>query len=213
MKKNYIISQIQKLKPWYQSITLDGLKTTSAKVSGEYFWPQIKKFLSADLEGKRILDLGCNAGYYCMSSAFLNCKEVIGIESDNRFFKQAEFIKSYYENKLNKKFDNVKYIHSDISFVNFDELGKFDYILAIAVLYHIGKHQFGKYTPKTMEEQTRIIQILCNITDNIIVRSRRGPKNNMQHYDEIFLNFGFKNLSNISSTKGLRTLILYGKEK
>jgi SAM-dependent methyltransferase len=212
MDKNYIISKVRELKPWYQTITLDGLKTTHKSLSGEYFWPEIKNFLPDNLEGKRILDLGCNAGYYSIQSALLGCKEVIGIELNNRFYNQALFIKEYYEDKYNKKFDNIKYLSQNISDLNFDELGKFDYILAIAILYHIGKHRFGKYTPKTMKEQERMIGILTSVSPKVIVRSRSKSKNSMQHYDEIFLKFGFKNLANVINKSGLRTLILYGKD-
>lgn len=211
MNKDYIQTQVTALQPWYQSINFDGIITTQKQLSGERFWKEIKKFLPDDLKGKRILDLGCNAGYYCISSALLNCKEVIGIESNTKFFKQAEFTKTYFEEKYNRKFDNVKYIKSNISFVNFLELGTFDYVLAIAVLYHIGKHQFGKYSVETMKEQTRIINILTKISPRIIVRSRRGSKHNMQHYNEVFSKFNFKNLANFSNSKGSRALILYGK--
>lgn len=206
------IQQMRSLKGWYQQITIDGVKTTRHNLSGEPFWPEIKKFLPDSLEGKRVLDLGCNAGYYSIQSALLGCKEVIGVELNGKFFNQALFIKSYFEEKYNRKFDNVKYLRENISDLDFNELGKFDYILAIAILYHIGKHRFGKYTPKTMEEQERMIGILTSVSPRIIVRSRSKSKNGMEHYDEVFSKFGFKNLANVPNKSGLRTLILYGKD-
>ena len=83
MDKNYIIKKIKELVPWYQAIDFNGILTQtyskpneSAK-SGEVLWNKIKTFLPETLEGKRVLDLGCNAGYYCIKSFLLNFKMLI----------------------------------------------------------------------------------------------------------------------------------------
>jgi SAM-dependent methyltransferase len=216
MDKNYIIKKIKELIPWYQAIDFDGVLTQtyskpneSAK-SGEVLWNKIKTFLPETLEGKRVLDLGCNAGYYCIKSLLLNCKEVIGIERDLHYYNQALFVKEFYEEKLNKKLDNIKYIRNDISDINFNELGKFDYVFAISILYHIGKHKFGKYTPEAMNEQRKIIGILTKISPKIIVRCRNKEVNGVKHYDKIFKEFGYENLKYLP--EGKRGLILYGKK-
>ena len=81
MKKKYIIQQIKNLSPWYQTIDLDGeittdySKTYGKDVSGEVCWRKIKTLIPESLEGKRILDIGCNAGYYCIQSSIENCNE------------------------------------------------------------------------------------------------------------------------------------------
>ena len=208
MEKSYIISKIQELVPWYQTIDLDGIITTSKKTSGENVWIKINKLVPEGFKNKRILDLGCNAGFYCMKAALDNCKEVIGVELDPGYFKQTSFIKEYFEDKYNSKFNNVSFINSNISDLDFESLGKFDYVFALAIIYHIGKHRFGKYTEETMQEQKRIIRILSTKTDRIIVRCRNSKLNDMSHYDELFKSVGFDKLKFIDESK--RTLILYG---
>lgn len=185
-----IINKINSLKPWYQKINLDGILTTKNNISGEGFWRQIKYYLPDDLIDKRVLDLGSNAGFYSVQCANLGA-EVVGIEVSKLFYKQSLFIKEFFEKKLNKKL-NITFINSDLGDVDFYKLGKFDYVLAIAVLYHIGKHKYGKYTKEAMKEQEEVIKALTSISKNIIVRTRNKRLNNITHYNEVFGKFGFK---------------------
>ena len=97
-----IIKQIKELSPWYQQINLNGNMTLNkgdkylhAK-AGEYTWNTIKQFLPDSLSKMRILDLGCNAGFYSISYSLLGAKEVIAIEINTGFFKQALFIKDFF---------------------------------------------------------------------------------------------------------------------
>lgn len=208
MDKSYIINKVKELQPWYQALNLDGVLTRpDNNTSGEHLWIKINSLIPDGFKDKRILDLGCNAGYYSLMSGLDNAKEVIGVELDKGYFKQTEFIKDYFEYKNNRKLNNVSFINSNISDLDFDSLGKFDYIFALAIIYHIGKHRFGKYTKETLEEQKRVIRIFKSKTNKIIVRCRDGKMNNMSYYDDIFNEVGFNKLNYIEEKK--RTLILY----
>ncbi len=97
-KKDVIRQQIKEMVPWYQCINLDGIMTiTKGGKAGKYFhakagehtWNTISKFLPPSLENMRILDLGCNAGFYSVKSSLLGAKEVIGVELTPIFLKQA----------------------------------------------------------------------------------------------------------------------------
>jgi SAM-dependent methyltransferase len=205
-------NKITSMGPWYQNMNLDGEMTIKPKQeyynagAGEKAWKSIKKFLPDNLKGKRVLDLGCNAGYYSIQSLLLGAKEVVGIELSPIFFKQALFIKDFFEKK-EKKTLNVKYIQSNISDVDFESLGNFEYIFAIAVLYHIGKHQYGKYTPKALQEQKNIIKKLTGMSNNVIVRSRNSQYNSAKYYSTIFSAFDFKLIN--QKIEGKRSLLHY----
>ena len=209
MDKSYIEEKVKELAPWYQTMNLDGVITRATNISGEYLWNNINKLVPQGFNDKRILDLGCNAGYYSFMASLNNCKEVIGVELYDGYFKQTKFIREYFEYKYNRKFDNVSFINKNISDLDFEALGKFDYIFALAILYHIGKHRFGKGTKETLEEQKRVISILTSKTDRIIVRSRVGEFNSMSYYNKIFKEVGFNNLGSIDNRE--RVLILYGR--
>lgn len=206
MDKDFIAKRVKELEPWYQTIKFGDILTTTSKTSGVRLWKIIKKYyLSDDLRGYRILDLGCNAGYFTVQAAILGAK-VTGVELNKTFLEQANFTKQYFEEISGKKLD-VKFIKSDIGSLDFQSLGKFDYIFAIAVLYHIGKQKFGKYSEGALKEQEMVIGELTKLSDKILVRTRNANINNVEHYSEIFKKFGFRPTKVLD--QGRRSLVLY----
>lgn len=205
-------SKINQLGPWYQKINIEGIITTkggpySSMDSSTSIWGKISNLLSNKFKGTNILDLGCNAGYYSIMAANEDAK-VIGIESNNTFFNQALFLKEYYEKAWNKKLD-ITYIKKDILDVDFNSFGNFDYIFALSILYHIGKHKYGKGTDKTIKKQIEIIETLSKITNKFIVRARSGKNKDTKYYNSVFKDLGFIPSKIIYEDK--RSLILYEK--
>lgn len=205
MDKDIILKNVQSLGKWYQRINFDGVITTPSKISGISLWKVLKEHLPKDLTNCRILDLGCNAGFFTVQTAILGA-ESIGIERSTGYLKQANFVKTFFEEKLKKEL-NVRFIQSDISDIDFSTIGYFDYVFCLAILYHIGKHKYGKYTEKTLQEQEKIIEKLTRITHNIIVRTRNTSLNDVNHYNDIFKKFNFNPVNVIS--QGKRSLVLY----
>lgn len=211
MKKQDIQKKIKQLGPWYQRISLDGI-ITGRKRDVKKTWKLIEDSFPLDYKSSRILDLGCNAGFYSIMAAKKGAS-VVGIEADQKSFKQALFLKDYFEDLWNTKLD-IKYINKDISDIDFIKLGKFDYIFALAILYHIGNSKFGKGTLKSFKEQDRVISLLTKITDKFIVRARQRKRKNSEYYNAVYYNkvfkkFGFIPEKTIHEEKGDRSLILY----
>jgi cyclopropane fatty-acyl-phospholipid synthase-like methyltransferase len=209
MTKEEIQVQIKELGSWYQTIDFDGIITTDKKISGDKLWKIIKKqYLPDSMNGMRVLDLGCNAGYFSVQSAILGA-DVIGVEGSSKFFKQAEFTKKFFEERYKQSF-KIKFLKTDISDLDFNSLGYFDYILAISILYHIGKFKFGKNTKEALFEQEIVIQKLTNMTNKIIVRTRNTKYNSVEYYNKIFEKFNFK-FDNILASDEKRSLVLFEK--
>jgi len=212
MKKQDLINKLKELRPWYQNINIEGFVTTkggryASMGNSEVTWKKILKFLDSNLEGQRILDLGCNAGFYSIMAANSGA-EVVGIEYNKTFFKQALFLKDYYEKLWNKKL-NILYMNKDISTVDFSNFGKFDCIFALSILYHIGKLKYGKGTNRTIKEQNRVILTLSKTTNKFVVRARIGKNKNTEYYNTVFGALGFTPTKVVP--EGKRTLILYEK--
>lgn len=206
--------KIEELSPWYQRVNLDGTYTTDKKLTGEHIWPYIRSFLPSDLKGKRFMDIGANACYYSIMMA-LEKAEVIAIEPNKKYYAQALFLKEFYEKKYNRKL-NLQIIKTGISNLDLNNFGKFDTILALSVIYFIGrkKGKAGKYCDEALIEQKRVVSEVTNMTDKIIVRTRdKVYYSSVKYYTEIFSqnNFGLIEVKR----KGLinRPLILYGKGK
>jgi tRNA (mo5U34)-methyltransferase len=209
MTKEDIQTKVKELGSWYQTIDFDGVITTDSKISGTHLWKVIKtQYLPDSMNGMRVLDLGCNAGYFSVQAAILGAM-VVAVENSSKFYRQAEFTKMYFEEKYGRVL-KVNFIKSDISDLDFSSLGKFDYIFAISILYHIGKYKFGKNTKEALFEQEKIIQILTSISDKIIVRTRNSQYNSVEYYDRIFEKFHFKSNS-ILRQGPKRSLTLFEK--
>jgi 2-polyprenyl-3-methyl-5-hydroxy-6-metoxy-1,4-benzoquinol methylase len=214
MTNQELQKKIRDLGTWYQKINIEGIITSSkgnpysSMEEAESTWKKINSCISDNYNSLKILDLGCNAGYYSVMAAKKGAS-VIGIERNEGWFKQSLFLKDYYENLWKTKLD-IQYIHKEILDVDYSKFGKFDYIFAFAILYHIGK-QFGKGSPKMMKEQNRVIKYLSTITNNFIVRARGGTYSSPQYYNKIFKSLNFNPIKIIP--EGKRTLILYKKTK
>ncbi len=211
MTKEELRKKIKDLGPWYQNITLDGIQT-SRKRDTERAWKRIEKNFPMKYKSVRILDLGCNAGYYSIMAA-RHGASVIGIETLDYAVNQARFLKEYYEELWSTKLD-VTFIHKDLSDIDFLSMGKFDCIFALAILYHIGNSKYGKGTLESFDEQNRVISQLVQITDKFIVGARQRKRKGSGYYNPKYYNgefdfFGFRATKTIYEKKGGRSLISY----
>ena len=190
ISKEEIINTVEKYKKWYQRMDLDGVITNPGfEGGGDFVWEKMKPLLSDSMKGMRVLDVGCSSGYYTVQSAILGA-EAIGVEILERDYNEALFVKKFFEDKYGPL--NVSFINKDISDLNLDSLGKFNYIYLMAVLYHLGKHKYGKFTPKAFEEQDKLISKFCSVTDNIIARTTKRINRTTEFFTPIFERNGFK---------------------
>ena len=143
MDKEYIQKRVNELGKWFECFNLDGVITRMKSASNPSIWPKVKTFLPDNMEGMRVLDIGCNAGLYSIECAKLGA-QVVAIEKNEPYYSQALFIRDYFEDLHNKKLD-ITFIKEDIINLDLSSLGMFDYTLALLVLYHYGKDQYKKF--------------------------------------------------------------------
>jgi tRNA (mo5U34)-methyltransferase len=87
--------QIEALAPWFHNLHLPGgVQTLPNHFLGGDFpmfkWRQIESALPADLTGWRVLDVGCNAGFYSFKLAERGAS-VLGIDVEPHYLAQAEW--------------------------------------------------------------------------------------------------------------------------
>ena len=198
------------LSPWYQTLKVGNFLTRHGVcVSGECLWTKLKTLLPLSMKGMHVLDLGCNAGFYSVQAA-LRGAEVVGVEWDALAYKQALFLKDYFQD-VSKKTLNINYLKEDAEHLDFDKLGSFDYIFALAVLYHIGDGKIGitpppKGSAEATARQEALAEKMVLHGRNIIIRARRGV-HSLESYNRLFLSFGCEVVKNIP--KKARGLGLY----
>jgi len=209
MKRKEIRKAIDKLGPWYQRYDMDGLWTTDNMLTGEHVWPEIRSLMDDDLQGARILDIGANAAYYSTQLA-LEGADVIAVEPATLYHKQARWTIHYFEQKHKTKLP-IQLIKKTASELDYEGLGWFDYILAISVIYFIGrgKGKEGKYSEEALAEQKRVVSEICNQTDKVIVRTRNKVLySSVAYYNSVFLENEFYMLKRIQAK---RPTMLYGR--
>jgi tRNA (mo5U34)-methyltransferase len=96
-----IRAQIEKLGPWFHYIELgEGCVTKESSAIGEPLehprptWEKICEIIPADLKGKTVLDVGCNAGFYAIETKRRNADRVVGVDSQRNLIRQAVFVRS-----------------------------------------------------------------------------------------------------------------------
>jgi tRNA (mo5U34)-methyltransferase len=123
---------VEALGPWFHNLELGGVRTAPEHFLGDY--PAIKwqRFASAipdDLTGKRVLDIGCNAGFYSMEMKRRGAARVLGIDSDERYLEQARYAATVTGADVEFR---------RLSVYDVAALGeRFDMVLFIGVLYHL----------------------------------------------------------------------------
>lgn len=124
--------RIAELGPWFHNLDIDGIQTAPAHFLGNYpqeKWERFAHALPADLTGRSVLDIGCNAGFYSLEMKRRGAARVLGIDSEPLYLEQARFV--------------ARELGADIEFRNmsvFDvaQLGeRFDLVLFMGVLYHL----------------------------------------------------------------------------
>ncbi len=87
--------KIRALGPWFHNLHLpDGTQTVPNHFLGGDFpafkWREVARAIPAKLKGWRVLDVGCNAGYYTFELAKRGAS-VVGIDVDSHYLAQARW--------------------------------------------------------------------------------------------------------------------------
>jgi tRNA (mo5U34)-methyltransferase len=139
MTREEILSELKRLEPWFHRIDLGGgIYTKTETVMGEPVdhplgpWQTIQRLLPADLSGKSVLDVGCNAGFYSFEAKRRGAERVLGVDGQRQHVRQGLFVRKVLGLEVEFRRVNV-YELSPRS------VGQFDITLALGLLYHL-KH-------------------------------------------------------------------------
>jgi tRNA (mo5U34)-methyltransferase len=127
-----IRARIETLGPWFHNLNLNGVQTAPEHFLGDYpavKWRRFASSLADDLDGRSVLDIGCNAGFYAIEMKRRGAGRVVGIDSDEEYLAQARFAAEV--NCLDIAFHRL-------SVYDIGALGeRFDIVLFLGVLYHL----------------------------------------------------------------------------
>src|SRR3954469_25410475 len=89
-----VAEHVAKLAPWFHNIDLQGVQTAPEHFLGDFpnfKWQKIADMFPQDLAGASVLDIGCNAGFYCIALKQRNAGKVLGVDLEDRCLEQARF--------------------------------------------------------------------------------------------------------------------------
>jgi tRNA (mo5U34)-methyltransferase len=129
---NRLEHRIRALGPWFHNLVLDGIATAPDHFLGDFPALKFRRFadlLPADLTGKTVLDIGCNAGFYAFEMKRRGAARVVGIDSDPRYLAQARLAADVLGLDVELR---------ELDVYRVAELEtRFDLVMFMGVLYHL----------------------------------------------------------------------------
>lgn len=129
-----IAGRIASLRPWFHNLHLpDGSQTAPDHPLGDfpaYKWQEIAPTLPEDLSGWRVLDIGCNAGFYSLELARRGAT-VVAIDSNAHYLEQARWAAELFGLTERIELRRVQVYELARS----DE--QYDLVLFLGVFYHL----------------------------------------------------------------------------
>lgn len=127
-----IRERVQALGPWFHNLDLRGVRTAPEHFLGDYptvKWRRFAQAVPADLRGRTVLDIGCNAGFHSLELKRRGADRVLGIDFDPDYLAQARFA---------AEISGLDVEYRQLSAYDVGALGeRFDIVLFIGVLYHL----------------------------------------------------------------------------
>jgi tRNA (mo5U34)-methyltransferase len=128
----HIRERIAELGDWFHNLDLQGVPTAPNHFLGDYpraKWSTFSHAIPADLTGKSVLDIGCNAGFYSLEMKRRGAERVVAIDCDDRYLAQAKFAAEVCGADIDFR---------RLSVYEIPQLGeRFDLVLFMGVLYHL----------------------------------------------------------------------------
>lgn len=137
-------------KWWYTPVDFGhGLKTHRIGMTDKEFYTDpsyglnkwnnyIKPHLPISLEGKTVVDVGCNCGLFCIQAAREGAKRVIGIEGDpgnNGFYEQSQLVLDTMSEVDRVDYrEKVEIMNGDVDSIGWPKM-KIDIAFAFNVFY------------------------------------------------------------------------------
>jgi hypothetical protein len=174
--------EIEELGPWYQPVDFGGGVVAPARSkSGVVHSPDsldrglgkwrafVEPNLPLPLAGARVLEAGCNAGMLLVECVRAGASEAVGIEIDERYYRQARFVAAAM-GRVRGRYFPLRVYRAAMEDFEWGLLGRFDLALLLNVLYHIGRFDGERHlTPEeTFARQVHTVQGVAGIARHLV---------------------------------------------
>ncbi len=127
-----LAARIAALGPWFHNLRLGDHQTAPDHFLGDFPRTKFERFahaIPADLSGKTVLDIGCNAGFYSLEMKRRGASRVLGVDHDPHYLAQG---------KLAAEVSGLEVEFRQLEVYDVGALGEsFDVVIFMGVLYHL----------------------------------------------------------------------------
>jgi tRNA (mo5U34)-methyltransferase len=159
---------IADLGPWFHNLHLPGgIETCPEHWAGDFprwKWLEFEGHLPRDMTGWRVLDIGCNAGFYSFELARRG-GDVLGIDINSHYLAQARWA----ADRLG--LTNVRFARRQL--YELDPAEHFDLILFLGVFYHLRYPMLALDFLARLRPQLMVFQTLTQGSGEICPQARQ----------------------------------------
>ncbi len=100
-----------------------------------YFFDALLQTCGGTLEGLRVLDLGCNAGFWSLAAIEAGCSFVHGVDGRTMHVAQANFV--FEVSAVDRR--RYRFECADLFSLAAEELGRFDVVLCLGLFHRVSR--------------------------------------------------------------------------
>lgn len=143
MDDQQIKDRIEAFPRWHYRFDLAGHRTpiynpkaaVRHRNRARYFFDPMVELFGGSLRGKRVLDLGCNAGWWSLKAIEAGADYVLGVDGRRMHVEQSEFVFGV----KGVERDRYDFVEANLFDLDFERYGEFDVVLCLGLLYHVSK--------------------------------------------------------------------------
>jgi SAM-dependent methyltransferase len=138
-----IRARVESFPRWHYEFDLQGIKTPIFDPAHRnrhvqrvaYFFEPMVKMFGGSLAGKRVLDLGCNAGFWSLKAMEAGADYVLGIDGRQMHVDQANLV--FEVNQVDRS--RYEFRTANLFTEDFSGERPFDIVLCLGLMYHVSK--------------------------------------------------------------------------
>lgn len=177
MSNSSVHSEIEQLGPWFHNIHLpDGTQTAPNHFLGDFprwKWLEIAPSLPEDMSGLRVLDIGCNAGFYSFELTRRGAR-VTAIDIDERYLRQARWAADMLGLR-----DQIEFRRAAV-YQLAGEKQAYDLVWFMGVFYHLRHPLLALDIVRRVCKQQMVFQTMTAPGDDVVPAKSDYPLNNRQ---------------------------------
>jgi SAM-dependent methyltransferase len=193
MPRDDIEAKIASFPSWHYEFDLAGHRTPISfgpphrnrqEQRARYIVDPLLRLFGGSLSGKRVLDLGCNAGYWSLRAVQSGSDFVLGIDGRQMHIDQANFVFDV------EQVDSSRYefVRGDVYATDLAANGPFEIVLCLGLLYHVSDP--ATLIEKIGELNTELLVIDTNLSlipGQFLELRREGAANPLSAIREQFV--------------------------